>query len=206
MYRNRGTLRGFLAASTAVFCLLFAFGAKASLIHTFNHSYDSGNISIDLNVYDGQTGGRYLWEYTVTNTSYDPNPGTSNGFSGFELYLPSPIPEIADITPGAPWESNCCSGRPVEWDIRNSAGNGIMPGESGIFSFTTDPRVVAINNDGWFHTWENGGQTNIITTLGMHVPLVPGLTPATVPEPGTLGLLALGMAAFGLRRRRQRTA
>ena len=44
---------------------------------------------IDLNVFDGQPGGRYLWEYTVHNNSYDPQPGMTNGFSGFELFLPS---------------------------------------------------------------------------------------------------------------------
>jgi hypothetical protein len=189
------THRSFFLVGTALVGFLLAFGSQpseGSLIFTFLHTYDGGNIDIALNVFDGQPGGRYLWEYTVTNSGYDPNPGTSNGFSGFELFLPSPIPEIADITaPGGipPWEINCCSGNPVEWDIRNSDGNGVMPGFSGIFSFTTDPRAVAINNDGWFHTWQNNGQTNIITTLGMHVPWVPGL----VPEPGTLALVCLGL-------------
>jgi len=194
-----------LATVGAAFFLLFAFGAQASLISSFHHSYDSDSIFIDLSVFDAQPGGRFLWEYTVTNNSYDPNPGVTNGFSGFELFLPSPIPEIADITPNGtsspPWEINCCSGNPVEWDIRNSAGNGIMPGNSGVFSFTTDPRVVAINNNGWFHTWQ-GGQTNIVTTIGMHVPLVPGLAPA-VPEPEILGLFAIGFMALGFVRRRR---
>jgi hypothetical protein len=185
-------LRTGLAAG---FLLTFASQpSEASLIFTFSHTYAGGSIDIDLNVFDGQPGGRYLWEYTVTNSGYNPNPGTSNGFSGFELFLPTPIPEIADITaPGGipPWEINCCSGNPVEWDIRNSAGLGVMPGFSGVFSFTTLPRAVAINDNGWFHTWQNNSQTNIISTLGMHVPWVPGLIP--IPEPGTLALTCLGL-------------
>ena len=200
----------FFSSIVGFIALWYLPAANATLIHTFSHAYgfDPNAIVIDLNVYDGQLGGRYLWEYTVTNNSYDPNPGTSNGFSGFELYLPSPIAEIADITPNPsstpPWDINCCSGNPTEWDIDNTTGLGIMPGDTGIFSFTTDPRAVAINNDGWFHTWQNDVQTDIVPTPGMHVPLVPGLQP--LPEPGTLALVALGVISLGLTRRKQQDA
>jgi hypothetical protein len=179
------------------------------LIHHFDHSYPAGAVDIALDVFDNQPGGRYLWQYTVTNISYNPNPGISNGFSGFELFLPSPIPEIADITAPPPgifpggWETNCCSGLPLEWDIRDSNGLGVMPGEVGIFSFTTDPRQVAINDDGWFHSWENGVQTNIISTIGMHVPLVPGLEPV-VPIPAAVWLFGSGLLGLvGMARRKK---
>jgi hypothetical protein len=155
----------------------FATSANAALIGHFVHNF--GVVDITLDLYDGQPGGRYLWVYTVDNHTFDPIPGTSNGFSGFELFLPSPIPEIADITPNLgtvpPWDVDCCSGNPVEWDRNNTDGNGIMPGNSGTFSFTTAPRLVAINNDGWFHTWQFDGQTDINPTVGMHVPFVEGL-------------------------------
>src|SRR4051794_878293 len=82
---------------------------NAALMDTFVHTYASGGdpnaVIITLRVFNGQPGGRFLWEYTVENNSFDPNPATSNGFSGFELFLPSPIAEIADINPHLPdWE------------------------------------------------------------------------------------------------------
>ncbi len=187
--------------------LLGMHSAGAVLIDHFDHAYDGGSVEIALDVFDN--GGIYSWEYTVTNNSYDPNPGATNGFSGFELFLPSPIPEIGDIVPNPsstpPWEHNCCSGLPMEWDIRNSVGLGVMPGEFSVFSFTTDPRAVAINNNGWFHSWESDGQVGIVPTLGMHVPLVPGLDPIDpepVPEPGSGILFAVGLAGLACWKRR----
>lgn len=168
-----------LAAIAAIVWCCSAGSASAALIGHWVHNY--GSVIITLDLFDGQPGGKYLWRYTVDNLSYDPNPGSSNGFSGFELFLPSPIPEIADIDPNPgtvpPWDVNCCSGNPVEWDRNNAEGNGIMPGASGVFQFTTDPRLVAVNDDGWFHTWQGNVQTDITMTFGMHVPFVPGLQP-----------------------------
>ena len=191
--------------------LLVTSVASAAVIHTSVHTYGFGGdlnaVVITLRVSDAQPMGRYLWEYTVENNSYDPAPGTSNGFSGFELFLPSPIPEIADVTPNPastpPWEINCCSGNPVEWDIRNSDGMGVLPGESQIFSFTTNPRLVAINDAGWFHTWQNDIQTDIVPTVGMHVPLVPGLNP--IPEPGTWSMMGMASAWLLTRWRRRKS-
>jgi hypothetical protein len=188
---------------------LFASVATPALLDTFTHTYGFGGdpsaVVITLRVFDAQPGGRYLWEYTVENNSFDPNPGQSNGFSGFELFLPSVIAEVADVMPGPPdWDVNCCSGRPIEWDRRNSDGPGIMPGSSGIFSFTTLPRVVAVNNSGWFHSWQSDVQTDIVTTTGMHVPLVPGLEPI-VPEPGTMGTVGAVAVLFVLGQRFRRS-
>jgi hypothetical protein len=195
---NSQSLRALMAC---VSLLAAAQIANASLIGSFSHTY--GAVEIDLSVFNGQPGGRYLWEYTVHNNGYGAASG-QNGFSGFELYLPTGIPEIGDITPNEPdWEIDGFSGHPVEWD--RVSGLGILPGESGIFSFTTDPRAIATNDDGWYHTWQGGVQTDIVSTPGMHVPWVPGLTP--VPDTGSSLLLlsigCIGLGTIGFKDRRE---
>jgi hypothetical protein len=133
----------------------------AGIIFTNNHNY--GNVEILVTIYDNYFGdvNKYWWVYTVTNHTYDPNPGSSNGFSGFELALTQFVPDIADqAAPNAAWIDNCCSGQPVEWDIPNGNGPGVMPGQTGVFSFTTLPRLIT-QSTGWFHTWQ-GGQTDLV--------------------------------------------
>jgi hypothetical protein len=186
--------------------LVFSAGtAQAALIASQTNTYafggDADAIVIESNVFDN--GATYLWEYTVTNNSYDPVPGSSNGFSGFELALPGGFPPDLDnvTSPSAGWVSNCCSGLPMEWDIRNSAGPGVMPGETGVFSFTTLPRFIQTADDGWFHTWQNDVQTDLVFYGADNAPLAPDLEREVIPEPGTLLLLGMGLAAAGLRRR-----
>ncbi|HYM80951.1 MAG TPA: hypothetical protein VEY91_06015, partial [Candidatus Limnocylindria bacterium] len=143
-------------------------------IFTNTHSYafgaDPAAVVIKVDVFNNYLGDftKYQWVYTVTNNSFEPAPGSSNGFSGFELSLPVAVPDIADITAPdgiPPWEINCCSGLPVEWDLRNTAGAGVgggtLPGQTEVYSFTTSPRLITLST-GWFHTWETDFQTVIV--------------------------------------------
>ncbi len=75
------------------------------------HTYDMGaafpgavTIAVDVD----QVGGNFLWEYTVTNNSYD----LGNGISEFELGLPAFPPDLANATNNLGWDNNCCSGLP----------------------------------------------------------------------------------------------
>jgi hypothetical protein len=150
-----------------------------ALLFTNTHFY--GNVTIKVEVFDNYLGDftKYHWVYTVTNNSFEPNPGVSNGFSGFELTLPVAVPDIGDIAAPdgiGPWIVNGFSGLPVEWDLRNTDGapvaGGTLIGQTEKYSFTTLPRLVTLST-GWFHTWETDVQTNIINYPPNDGPEVP---------------------------------
>ncbi len=155
---------------------------KLGIIFTNTHNY--GSIEIKVELFDNYLGdtSKYHWVYTVTNITYDPSPGSSNGFSGFELALTQFVPDLADQDgANASWTFNGYSGQPVEWDIPESDGLGVMPGEVGVFSFTTLPRFVTIS-EGWYHTWVNGFQEDIVNYPAGEGPESPDLEDITPPE------------------------
>lgn len=107
------------------------------------------------------------FQYVVTNIDYDPVPGVTNGFSGFQIIFPGSVPELYNQQSpavGGPWQQNAFSGQfppfGVEWDAP-LPGVGILPGETGVFSFCTFEREdVVIEAEGagrgpagWGHTW-----------------------------------------------------
>src|SRR5262249_27357027 len=141
----------------------------------------------------------YLWQYTVTNNSYDPVPGVTNGFAGFALVLPKLVPDIGNVTGPANWDHSTGVDIPngVEWD-RDDDNGGIMPHQAGVFSFTTLPRPWT-TGDGLFHTWiPVSGQTDkeqfAFVQFEGQGPEVPDVNqpPLSTPEPTGLILFALG--------------
>ena len=96
----------------------------------------------------------------------------------------------------------------MEWDIDDDNG-GVMPGHTGVFSFTTLPRPVTIG-EGLFHTWKpiDGQDTKqqfaFVNFENIEVPDV-GRPPRATPEPGSAALLGLGLlGASGFLGRRVR--
>jgi len=154
-------------------------GTLVGPIFTNVHNY--GNVIIKVDVYNNYFGDftKYRWVYTVTNVSYEPNPGSSNGFAGFELALPASVPDIADITAPdgiPPWQINTYSGAPVEWDLTNTNGapvaGGTLPGQTEEYSFSTLPRLITLST-GWFHTWQQDIQTDLFYYPTDDAPEVP---------------------------------
>jgi len=101
-------------------------------------------VEITENVY--KSGDLMKWEYVVENIDYDPEPGITNGFSGFQIQFPGQVAEVANQESpaiGGDWEQNAFSGVAppwgVEWDAPHP-GVGIMPGQTGVFSYTTEER------------------------------------------------------------------
>jgi len=133
-----------------------------------------GQIQVTENVFLGCTDAHpneYTFAYTVQNLSYEPEPGNSNGLSGWQLIFNQDIMELHNQmspTTGGPWMQNFFSGisppSGAEWDVMNTDGNGILVGQSGTFSFCTFPRQDIVVNDppafpedagpnGWAHSW-----------------------------------------------------
>lgn len=136
------------------------------------------------------------WQWIVNNVSYDPIPGITNGFSGFQLQFPGPVAELYNQqspTIGGPWDQNAFSGTAppfgAEWDVRLPDA-GIMPGETGMFSFCTFERMdVVVESEGsgsgpagWAHTWGYPIPEPIIDADGTATPLegIPGAVDVAV--------------------------
>lgn len=96
--------------------------ASATPLFSNSHDYSFGSdptaVNILVEVFDNFAGdfSKYEWRYTVTNNSYEPAPGTSNGFSGFETTLPAAVPDLLSVC------ANCSVG--IRLLLRSTRGVG----------------------------------------------------------------------------------
>lgn len=153
---------------------------------TWTDPVSGGTVEIVEEVFEGcvDFDGTFIphdmtFQYVVANQSYDPVPGVTNGFSGFQIIFPQQVPELYNqMSPavGGPWIQNSFSGQfppfGVEWDVPQAIGNGILPGQIGTFSFCTFEREDLVVNsppddplgmgpNGWAHSWIGFGQVNL---------------------------------------------
>lgn len=108
-----------------------------------------GEVTITVRVAAEGDPVRFLWRYAVRNDSYDPFWG--NGFSGLQLQpialiLPEEFFDLA--APDPDWSTNVNYMGPYWW---KQFGAGLMPGDTGDFSYRTEPRHIE-NSDGYYHT------------------------------------------------------
>lgn len=112
-------------------------------------------------------------------------PGDTNGFSGFQIVFPGPVPELCNQQSpavGGLWHQNSFSGQfppfGVEWDVPGVGDLGILPGETGVFSFCSAERFDEVveaegagsGPAGWGHTWTISGEP-IVDADGIATPL-----------------------------------
>ena len=181
-----------MLAATLIFSGSSAAFEEGGLVLLNSHAFtwtdpeSGGSVIITENVYEGcEVDGSFnphdmTWEYVVDNINYDPIPGLTNGFSGFQVIFPGPVDELYNqLSPaiGGPWEQNAYSGvvSGAEWDAP-LPGVGIMPGETGVFSFCANEREDVVTEDNWAHTWGLGIPEPIVDADGTLSPLsgVPG--------------------------------
>jgi hypothetical protein len=101
----------------------------------------TGYATVVSNVYDLE--GRFKWEYQVINHSYTAN-GYSDGIGLFDMFFGDFITDISDLdcSPGWPGYVNQIFGSAgVDWQ-NDGYHQDLAPSQSGIFSFTTDPRPI----------------------------------------------------------------
>jgi hypothetical protein len=154
-----------------------------------------------------------LYAYAITNLTYGNGPftGTGSGVQGFV------IPDNAGISgimygPTAAndfWEVGTGHIGPGywEWDIDadddrdNGDGDGILQGQTfnSFMLAVPDGTMHGFIDDAWVHSWHGAGNLEKSSGAGQ-IDLVYGVVSGPIPEPATLGLLALGGLAL-LRRR-----
>jgi len=149
----------------------FANGPINEHVFLWTDPESGGQIEVTERVYpecdDGHQG-EYTFEWEVYNIDY---AGNLNGLSGWQLQFNEPIDELHNQKSpaiGGPWMQNAFSGMfppfGAEWDVMDSEGPGILPGQTGVFSFCTYPREDIVVNEppedslgsgpnGWAHSW-----------------------------------------------------
>lgn len=115
--------------------------------------------------------GREAFIYQVTNVNWVPVVGV-NGFSGFNIYNQFDVDTVGNAFGPPGWEAFAgYSGANTlpnpdnfEWDIRDTVGNGLLVGQTGLFGYTVAAGRyidVSYGTGHWMHSWASDIQTDI---------------------------------------------
>jgi len=115
--------------------------------------------------------GEEAFVYQVTNVSWVPIVGV-NGFSGFNIVNQFDVDTVGNAFGPPGWEAFAgYSGTNTlpnpdnfEWDIKDSAGNGLLVGQTGLFGYTVAAGKyidVSYGTGHWMHSWLSDIQEDI---------------------------------------------
>ena len=161
-----------------------------------------GTVSLLSQVEDNVGGdpSRLLFSYVLRGT-YEPLPGQSNGMSSLQLFFAGPVPDVTDQTGPNGWLLNCCfADLPfgVGFDLENAAGSGAGPNGAASFSFAVPAGTPYTDlSQGSLvasHVANVAFGGVVVENAFGRGPIVPA------PEPGSLLLLAGGLALLARRR------
>jgi hypothetical protein len=161
----------------------------------------AGTIALASRLYDEDGGDptRWRFEYELSG-DFDPEPGVTNGLSSLQILFGGLVPAADDQSAPPGWLVDCCLTAPpfgVGFDLPGPAPGA---GATGVlFSFTVPAGTAWTAESFGSFAGSHLGDTpvdfvGLVDALGGHGPIVP------VPEPGTLVLLALGLATLPRRR------
>jgi hypothetical protein len=212
--------RAALAGSLLVMSVQSAQAAAlATNTITVTDPASGGSVTIVSVVEDNFLGdfSKHEFRYTVTNNSFDPTPGTSNGLSGFQSIFLASVAGVADQYGPVSWFFNCCGGSPppvgAEWDIDNTSGFGVAVGANDVFGYSVPAGTswTSTWTGSWMHSWEFDTQANTFNLVDDTTPTLSILTPVeleALPSLSPLGIAALcsilGLVGLPAARRRRK--
>lgn len=191
------------AVALGILGLIGASGGAASALTLASSAITvatpDGAVSVASRVEDNVGGdfARWLFSYELGG-SFEPSPGQSNGASGLQLFFGGVVEGVGDQTAPPGWLLNCCFSFPpfgAGFDLPNTNGYGGGPNGAVVLSFSV-PAGTAFTDasQGSFATSYVGDAPFEFVLLEDRTsgrgPIVP------MPEPGSLLLIAAGVAAL----------